>query len=66
MFGLVLTFVACLGAHQPARCQTISIPFDGSQMQCVMFGQTEMALWVREHDGWLPRRGYRCETGKSI
>ena len=71
MFGLVLTFVACIGVQQPAsatslRCRTIELPFDGSLNQCIIFGQHQLALWVRDHEGWLPARGWRCEAGKAI
>lgn len=66
MFSLVLTFVACLGAGQPDRCQQVEMPFDGSLMQCMLFGQHQAAAWVSEHPGWAVTRGWKCETGKAI
>lgn len=71
MLSLVLTFVACLsdvpaGSVRVPHCEAVELPFDGSTSQCMMFGQLQMALWVREHDGWAPRDGWRCEHGRSI
>lgn len=63
MFGLVLTFVACLGGA-PDRCQNISIPFDGTTMQCALFGQQLASQWLSARPGWQLKRGYRCETGE--
>jgi hypothetical protein len=66
MFGLVLTFVACLNASGPSRCQQVEMPFDGSLMQCMLFGQHEAARWASERPGWVVTRGWKCESGKSI
>ena len=70
MFNLVLAFVACLGAQTPdqarQRCQLVELPFDGSPMQCAMFGQAQMASWMRDHQGWRPRHGWRCERGREV
>jgi hypothetical protein len=30
MFGLVLSFVVCLAAHDGGRCQNVELPFEGS------------------------------------
>lgn len=56
---IALVFVACLGD----KCQTVQLPFDGTSMQCMLFGQQAAAEWLRHRDGWALRRGYRCETG---
>ena len=65
MFGLVLSFMVCLGAAD-GRCRNVEIPFDGSVQQCVMYGQLEAARWAAEHAGWELRRGYRCmASGRS-
>lgn len=66
MFSLVLTFVACIGAGNGDRCRQIELPFDGSTMQCMLFGQAEAARWTTEHPGWVVTRGWKCESGKAI
>ncbi len=66
MFSLVLTFVACIGANNGDRCRQIELPFDGSTMQCMLFGQVEAAHWIAEHPGWVVTQGWKCQTGKSI
>jgi hypothetical protein len=58
---LVLAFVACLGSH----CEKVELPWDGSLMQCMLFGQQLAAQWTNEHPGWALDRGYRCESGRS-
>ena len=50
MFVYVLTFMACLGG-QGDRCQNVELPWDGSLMQCMLFGQ-QAAQWTNEHPGW--------------
>ena len=64
MFTYVLTFVACLGTADH-RCRNVELPFDGSLMQCMLFGQHAAAQWTNEHPGWSLVRGYRCESGRS-
>jgi hypothetical protein len=66
MFSLVLTFVACIGAHESDRCRQVELPWDGSLMQCMMFGQPEAARWTNEHPGWLRTRGWKGQSGKPI
>ena len=51
MFTYVLTFVACLGAAGD-RCRNVELPWDGSLMQCMLFGQQAAAQWTSEHPGW--------------
>lgn len=65
MFSLVLTFVACLGSSGMDRCRQVQLPWDGTMMTCMLFGQHEAARWTVEHPGWALARGYRCETGRS-
>jgi hypothetical protein len=60
VFGLVLSFMVCLGAADGGRCRQVEIPFDGSVQQCLLYGQAEAAHWLAEHEGWELRRGYRC------
>lgn len=62
----ILTFIACLGGHSPDRCQNVEIAWDGSPFQCMMFGQVEMARWMREHPGYVAPRGYRCVPGREV
>ena len=64
MFIYVLTFVACLGAAGD-RCRNVELPWDGSLMQCMLFGQQAAAQWTSEHPGWAVVRGWRCESGRS-
>ena len=57
MFSLVLTFVACIGAATaPDRCRQVELPWDGSLMQCMLFGQHDAARWTNEHPGWVVTR----------
>jgi hypothetical protein len=64
MFVYMLTFIACLGG-QGDRCQTVELPWDGSLMQCMLFGQHMAAQWTNEHPGWALDHGWRCESGRS-
>ena len=64
MFTYVLTFVACL-ASADRPCRNVEMPFDGSLMQCMLFGQHAAAQWSNEHPGWTLVHGYRCESGRS-
>jgi hypothetical protein len=63
---LMLTFVACLAGGEPARCETVEIAWEGSMLQCQMFGQMEAARWVGDHAGYRLRGGYRCLPGRAI
>ena len=61
----VLTFVACLvGAGEP-RCERIELPWEGLEFRCQLFGQMEVARWLREHPGFVLEGGWRCERGRS-
>ena len=64
MFTYVLTFVACLGVAGD-RCRNVELPWDGSLMQCMLFGQQAAAQWTSEHPGYAVLRGWRCESGRS-
>lgn len=66
MISLVLTFVACLGVGSNERCRHVEIPFDGSLMQCMLFGQHQAAAWTNDHPGWSVTRGWKCEAGRAI
>lgn len=57
-----LVFWACLGGD----CREIRIPWDGSLMQCVLFGQQLVAAWTNDHPRWEPRRGYRCDNTEAL
>jgi hypothetical protein len=66
MFGLVLTFVACLsGPADGGRCRRVEVPFEGTMQQCMLFGQHEAARWAADHEGWRLHRGWRCVRGRS-
>lgn len=60
---IMLSFLACLSGSEPARCERVALPFEGSAHQCMLFGQQLVAQWAAERPGWLPVRGYRCEQG---
>lgn len=62
----MLTFIACLFGSPGQSCQTVEIAWEGSPYQCMMFGQAEMARWIREHPGYVVPRGYRCAPGREI
>lgn len=62
----MLTFLACLAGQPDGRCRSVEIAWEGSPFQCMMFGQQEMARWVRENPGYVARRGYRCVPGREI
>jgi hypothetical protein len=64
MFTYVLTFVACLGTAGD-RCRHVELPWDGSLMQCMLFGQQAAASWTSEHPGYALVRGWRCESGRA-
>ncbi len=65
MFAYVLTFIACLGTGSD-RCHSVELPWDGTLMQCMLFGQHAAAQWTSEHPGWALQRGWRCESGRSV
>ena len=70
MIVYVLTFIACLGGGTD-RCRTVELPWDGSLMQCMIFGQHAAAQWTSEHPGYAaPAAGAakaaaRPETGPA-
>jgi hypothetical protein len=52
---ITITLLTCLAG----TCEKTAIPFDGSLMQCTLFGQQVAAEWMKAH----PKRtfkGYRC------
>ena len=66
MFGLVLSFVVCMGGTPDnGRCLPVEIPFEGSMQQCMIYGQTEVVRWISDHGDYALRRGYRCLPGRG-
>lgn len=73
-----LVFVACLNAGAPdesfgsleqasmasASCEEVEVQFDGSMMQCMMFGQQRMVHWLERNGDWQIKGGYRCKLGR--
>jgi hypothetical protein len=58
---LELSFLACsLLAGQ--SCKDVHIPLrpEVSAMQCMLFGQQELAKWTIDNPNWSPSRGYTC------
>jgi hypothetical protein len=62
----VLTFLACLAGHAGAQCRDVEIVWDGTPFQCILFGQVEIARWIREHPEFVATRGYRCQPGREV
>ena len=60
---MTLLFFACLDID---RCQKVEMPWSGSYMQCVIFGQNEAADWINHHKGWTMHGGYRCLSGHPL
>ena len=70
-----LVFVACLnvplgegavtaiGVSQP-QCREHEVVFDGSMMQCMLFGQHRISHWQERNEPWKLKGGYRCKLGK--
>ena len=50
---------------ETGRCQKVELPWDGSLMQCMLFGQQLAAQWTNDHPGWALNQGYSCENGRS-
>ena len=66
MIGLMLSFVVCVSAAGDGRCQQVELPFEGSLLQCMLYGQHQAARWTSDHPGWHVARGWRCLSGKPI
>lgn len=62
MFAYVLVFMAGL-AGQPAK--EVQIPWDGSLMQCMIFGQHQIAVYLNEHPGYVTTGRYSCTSGTA-
>jgi hypothetical protein len=62
----ILTFLACLNGSSTDRCRNVEIAWEGSPFQCMLFGQAEMARWIRDHPGYHAPRGYRCVAGRDV
>lgn len=56
-----LEFVACAGPD----CRPVQIPWAGSLMQCMLFGQHALAAWQRDHPGMTVPHGYRCTSERE-
>lgn len=56
---LALIFTACISG----QCREVQIPWDGSLMQCMIFGGHQLAAWTNDHPGYVAK-GWRCESGR--
>jgi hypothetical protein len=66
--AVVLVFLACTVVPEGTQknCDEVELLFDGSKMQCELFGQMAMADWERLHPTRRHASGYRCDTsGRS-
>jgi hypothetical protein len=61
----VLSFLACLAGQPGAGCRNVEIVWEGTPHQCMLFGQVEIARWIRDHPGFVAPRGYRCVPGRE-
>ena len=59
LVSLILVFQICTASG----CQKVTLPFDGSLQQCMMYGQFEVNRFLRQHPdyGWNGR--YECRSG---
>ncbi|MBO0905929.1 hypothetical protein [Jiella sonneratiae] len=57
---IALTLVMCLNA-QPQNCRAEDVAFDGSIMQCAMFGQAAAATYMNGRPKWSLKR-YSCSS----
>ncbi|MEF2553650.1 hypothetical protein VQ042_20235 [Aurantimonas sp. A2-1-M11] len=60
---IALTLIVCLNAA-PADCRLEDVAFDGSIMQCALFGQAAAADQLKARPKWHLKR-YRCRAGRS-
>ena len=45
---VLLTFIACLAAAGSDACRVVEIPWEGTVVQCMSFGQHQIARWATE------------------
>jgi hypothetical protein len=56
----VIVFLACA----PTNCRTVALPWGGSLMECMLFGQQAVAAWAAPRGLTVPK-GYRCTTERD-
>jgi hypothetical protein len=60
-----LVFSACLAVF-PSQCRTVHLTFvDVSLMTCIVFGQMQIAEWVRHNPTWRVHRHWCRPAGKD-
>lgn len=64
--SVTLIFVACLLGSGPGGCERVELPWDGSMIECSLFGQQAIAAWSRGRPGSRVARGYRCTTARDL
>lgn len=55
---ITLSLLLCLTSN-PTDCHSEDIAFEGSILQCAMFGQAAAASYMQDQPKWALRR-YRC------
>ena len=60
---IALTLIVCLNSA-PADCRPEQVAFDGSIMQCALFGQAAAVEHLKARPKWHLKR-YRCVSGRS-
>ncbi len=55
---IAMTLIVCLNS-QPAECRPEPVAFQGSVMQCALFGGHVAAEWVGTHPKWFVSK-WRC------
>ena len=64
---IILVLTVCL-AGSPTDCKDVNLTFMtqyASQMQCMRYGQGEIAKWSTEHPGWTLKK-WRCVSAKIL
>ncbi|MCQ0986560.1 hypothetical protein [Jiella marina] len=57
-----LTLLLCLNSN-PTDCHKEDVAFDGSIMQCALFGQAAAANYMRGRPKWYVKQ-YRCGSAR--
>ncbi|KQT87956.1 hypothetical protein [Aurantimonas sp. Leaf443] len=56
---IALTLIVCLNAT-PGDCRPEKVAFEGSVLQCAMFGQAAAAQWLTAKPKWHLKK-WRCD-----
>lgn len=64
---MVLAFIAC-SLMAGNACKEVQVPLmpEVNSHQCMLFGQMEIAKWVRDNPNWCVGRGYKCGRAQDF